>query len=306
MSSISSTSNTAPLDLAPNLEQYVGQAQSFPEDAFQASICLMQIHYVQGDWAAVLGAVRQDLWRQTEELTRRKAETSGCTRLCIVKGRYMLGLAQEQNVSKVEAMMTYASAVPIINETPKDIATSSEYRSWAERILARACVLHAQDGSPATVGQVAGALPAFRAWAIFWETASPQTSTGNFANLAKHDIPRRRVWSLYYELLSSFLQKGLVYTDSPQTPVGPSNGFSGARSSRLRQRTEFKRVQATYETLLLQETRFPKATESNTETEQWANAAVANWRVTTGPTWRESDLEEGGKDAVGRGILDVS
>jgi hypothetical protein len=65
-------------------------------------------------------------------------------------------------------------------------------------------------------------------------------------------------------------------------------------------------VEAIYEGLILKDTHFPKACENNDEIEQWIEAVMSNWRILCGPSWRDEELGEGGKGAVGRGVLDVS
>lgn len=74
---------------------------------------------------------------------------------------------------------------------------------------------------------------------------------------------------------------------------------------RLRQRTELKRVEIIYENLLIKETLFPKASETNHEIESWVESVMDNWRLLCGPTWDDNDLGEGGKEGVARSLLDV-
>lgn len=74
---------------------------------------------------------------------------------------------------------------------------------------------------------------------------------------------------------------------------------------RLRQRAELKRVETSYENLLIKETQFPRASESNREIEAWVDSAMDNWRLLCGPTWSDDDLGEGGKEGVARSVLDI-
>ena len=55
----------------------------------------------------------------------------------------------------------------------------------------------------------------------------------------------------------------------------------------------------------MNELTFPKANEGNEEIEEWCNDVMQNWRILCGDEWQDHDLESGGKEAVGRGVLDV-
>jgi hypothetical protein len=65
-------------------------------------------------------------------------------------------------------------------------------------------------------------------------------------------------------------------------------------------------VESSMEAKLLDETRFPRANERNERVEKWIDAVMQNWRIMCGPTWQEAELGEGGKNALARGVLDVS
>ena len=55
----------------------------------------------------------------------------------------------------------------------------------------------------------------------------------------------------------------------------------------------------------MNELTFPKADEGNEEIEEWCNEVMQNWRILCGDEWQDDDLGSGGKEAVGRGVLDV-
>ena len=76
-------------------------------------------------------------------------------------------------------------------------------------------------------------------------------------------------------------------------------------AARQRQRVELHRVESAYESLLLEETKFPKASQANTEVEEWADQVVTNWGLFTGPDWSDADLGKGGKQSVSRGVLEI-
>jgi len=77
-------------------------------------------------------------------------------------------------------------------------------------------------------------------------------------------------------------------------------------SARRQQVVNLIRNEKDYETLLLKETRFPKADETNREVLSWVELVMKNWRTLCGPGWTDEDLGSGGKVAAGRRTLDVS
>ena len=150
------------------------------------------------------------------------------------------------------------------------------------------------------------ALEAFRLWAKFCHYQPKVglvdvTETGIVSG-----VKRRDVWKAYYDSLSVVLRYN---ARSPElaSSFGGSTGSSEKEGVNVRraQRTELKRIEACYESLLLEETSFPKASERNDEVGRWVEAVIANWRMFGGPNWQDEDLGEGGKAAVGRDVLEV-
>ena len=99
-----------------------------------------------------------------------------------------------------------------------------------------------------------------------------------------------RTWGCYYDTLSVLLQR--------QT-------MEHVFDSKLQQGVELKKVEATYESILLQEVQFPRADQASSLIESWVDQVMANWRVMCGHTWQDDDLGEGGKASLGRGVLSV-
>ena len=182
---------------------------------------------------------------------------------------------------------------------------SAEQRLWTERLLARFCVLtsHILSEFGASQTSPASDLMAFRAWATFWEGRPSQGITEIDGPKVGSGILRRKIWKAYYDILSIVLQRGLPY-EPPLTAVAEKPGQSV--TTRMLQRIELKRVETTYEGLMLQEVRFPKAEEVNQEVEDWAEQVMRNWGVLCGPSWHDEELGEGGQEAASRNVLDVS
>lgn len=227
---------------------------------------------------------------------------SGWTRVCIVKGAFLRGSSLEKTGSTEDAVPTYSSIVPWLSSKPTH-TESPQFKMWTEHLLVRLCHLSDQSSDASDYTDSTDALQAYRFWAKYWE-GTAKTGGSEGANAAKY---RRLAWKAYYDSLSVILRHDLPYeVETYHIDPAVSEKQFGASNTRLQQRAELKRVEAVYESLLLKETHFPKASESNTEIEQWVDAVIENWRFVCGPRWSDADLGEGGKEGVGRGVLDVS
>ena len=210
----------------------------------------------------------------------------------------LLGVSLERLSGPTEALQNLSFALPLLSRISHD-AAGPEQRIWTESLLTRACFLASSGASTESN------LAFFRAWARFWESTPGQGVAA--AGQAGPDpmIPRREVWRLYYVALSERL--GLHVESNPGLGNEHDDTVSGSRpaTSKLEQRAEFQRVQTLYENILLQHTKFPGANENNDVIEDWVEIVVSNWKVLCGDDWQDEDLGEGGKEAVGRGVLDV-
>lgn len=138
------------------------------------------------------------------------------------------------------------------------------------------------------------ALKLFRLWA-----ALPSVKQGLAVPKPSHldastTLSRTAIWKAYYGFLTTVLQDGLVYTapnDGPERPQLAS---------------ELRRIESICEGNLLREVKFPTASSNNSDVEEWVEQVIRNWEVLCGPHWQDQDLGEGGQNAVGRNVLDVS
>lgn len=294
--------------MTPKLIQCIDQEKTYFEDAFQANSALHEIYFLRGEWQTILGHLDNDVWEQVRMHTKNPLDVSGNTRVAILKNRYFLGLAQEQDGNPEAAAQSYQSALKATENVPKHLATASQFRLWAERVLGRASSLHTSQGEINTISQASAALATFRNWASFWDQIPGGGLNQSTSTHGPFDLSRRDIWGSYYKLLSSILASGLIYSPTSSALLTvPSDSISPEErlKARIQQRAELQRVEAVYETLLLQETLFPKASQSNTEVELWVEQAITNWQILCGPQWRDADLGEGGKAAVGRSMLDI-
>jgi cargo-transport protein YPP1 len=173
---------------------------------------------------------------------------------------------------------------------------------WTEHLLVRLCQLSNQSSEHEALVEPLEALQAYRFWARYWETTAKHTA-GEGPNASRY---RRSAWKSYYDTLSVILRLSLPYVPEHGPSITSEKSQHNHADVKLQQRAELKRVETVYEGLLLKETHFPKASESNEEIEAWSDAVMENWRHLCGSSWTDEDLGEGGKEGVGRGVLDVS
>jgi len=155
-------------------------------------------------------------------------------------------------------------------------------------------------------------LEMFRIWDTLWNHGLQKLSIQGEELRKRSEYSRRDVWRAYYETLLHILQQGFIYSPT-STPFQPAllrtaEGLTEDehRACKLKQRSEMKQVEATISKMLFAGTKFPRASERNEEVEKWVEDVMSSWRIMCGPNWTDAELGEGGKDAVGRSILDVS
>ena len=214
------------------------------------------------------------------------------------------GFAQESYVNATTAQSTYTTITPYLQSFESLSAINSQLHLWAERLLTRMCMLLMDN--PLNTAALAHGLQIFRLWDGLW---NPEPANiASYKSLAKVDTDYTRydVWRFCYRFLSVVIQKGLVFPQDDEFLVDAAEVEDIQLAEyRLHLRTMLKRVEATCESQLLQDTAFPKASEDNEEMDAWADEVVANWRVMCGPSWDDAQLGEGGKAAISRGVLDI-
>ena len=288
-------------ELVPRLEEAIVVGNSIEEDAFIASVGLAEIHWLREDQETALKLLPEYIPESNNHSSLPSA--LGWMEVCAIKTMYIRAASLEGQGKKEEARKLYQEA---IGKTPG--ARSPELRKWNERLLARAC-LHFNARTPSqSIESLTDALRAFNSWNDFWQR-SPPTTAGHGDSPSRIDVPRRQVWRAYYDLLSTVLQSGLMYSivSSDRIHVGTKDTIPEEHQtpSKQRQRTDLKRVESTYESLLIQETQFPKASQTNLEVEQWIEQAMRNWRIICGFGWTDAELGQGGKESVSRTMLEI-
>ncbi|KAJ4339480.1 hypothetical protein N0V87_003178 [Didymella glomerata] len=222
---------------------------------------------------------------------------TGWSKVCVVKGTFLKGSAQERTGATADAVKTYTSILPWLSA---QTAESAQFRMWTESLLGRLCQLSDQSEGSNFIGP-SDALQTFRAFDKFSEGSG--RSTGSVT--ADHAKSRRLAWKSYYDTLSTIIHRDLPYEAGLVQATTEKSGEQDRTALRLQQRAELKRVETIYENLLIKETHFPKASENNREIEVWVESVISNWRVLCGASWTDSDLGEGGKEGIGRSVIDI-
>ena len=185
--------------------------------------------------------------------------------------------------------------LPSIASLPSTSVNLPEQRYWTESLLSRHCMLSSRHvstnkSSPSiSVVPQSRVLAPFRAYSRYWNTKT----ASNAGVLSKADDGQSlsmRTWACYYDTLSVLLQRETM---------------EHVFDSKLQQGVELKKVEAMYESILLQEIAFPRADQSSAHIESWVDQVMANWRVMCGHTWQDEDFGKGGKASLGYGVLSV-
>ncbi|CAD6563756.1 MAG: hypothetical protein ASARMPREDX12_000049 [Alectoria sarmentosa] len=280
--------------LIPPLQAAAEKENTFNEDAFQAQICLGWINSIVGNPKLALSSLPPTFDRVSDRLSRDGGTTARWTQVCIIKGAYLRGLSLEETNNTGEAIRTYESMLPYITSLAATFINTPEHRYWTESLLTRHCMLSSRHVSANLVSPSISAVPPsrvlapFRAYSKYWDTKSA-FNEGTLKAVDGHRS-HMQTWAYYYDTLSVLLQRETA---------------QHVFDSRLQQGLELRKVEATYESILLKETKFPRADQANSQIESWVDQVMANWRVMCGHTWQDEDLGEGGKAALGHGVLEV-
>jgi len=229
------------------------------------------------------------------------------TVVSVIQGTLIKGLAQESLGMPAKAAETYRSIIGYVSQVVRLRAPQLELHRWTEELLSHICLFFSTD-TPSRPAQLGEAMAAFHLLSKFLDDQSWRP-LGTRSSLTGH--APREVWGAFYVALSRIVKEDLVYHPSPVHRDHDTTEHRGLLeeedflASRVQQRADLRRVEANYESLLLKDTTFPRADESNEEIKSWIELVMGNWRVLCGPHWTDAELGAGGKAAVGRSTLDV-
>ncbi|ROW12639.1 hypothetical protein VMCG_00587 [Cytospora schulzeri] len=278
----------------PKLLSLIEEEHTYAEDKFQAQVCIGWLHWAVGEYDLALDRLPQGLGDQVESLDN----LSEWTRVCMMKSAYLRANCLSRNGKGLDALALFEASLPPSSHTWSSQTSRKQLRYWSELFLTEYCML--QNGC-LEKGEVSledmNSLVCFRSWARWWDGSKGAPLAGGYG--FKGSVPRRRIWSEYYKLLSTILQQDLPY---PTAHMTYTQDEASARSQLL---VEIKRAEAHFEALLLNETTFPKANEEREEIEMFVAMLMQNWRILTGRGWSEKDLGPEGKAGLSVSVLEM-
>ncbi|KAK3943023.1 putative cargo-transport protein ypp1 [Diplogelasinospora grovesii] len=284
------------LQQIPKLLGAIETEQRFPEDRFQAKVCLGWVHWILKDYSVALSRLPKNFDLEYP-LYENLDELSEWTKVSALKSTYLKANCLARNGQREEALEAFESALPSLSSVWTTKPARQQLRYWAELFLTEYCMLMSQAIQEGTKSlSDANCLASFRAWAKYWAGAKGQPLAGGYG--FRGSVPRRQVWSEYYYVVSEILQQDLPFP----TGYAPVNNESSARNQL---RTELKKIETIYQGLLFMETRFPKAEEERVEVEEFVERVMRNWAILNGRGWREQDLGAGGRESLSHGVLDT-
>jgi cargo-transport protein YPP1 len=280
----------------PKLLTSIEEETTFPENKFQAQVCVGWLHWVVGEYNLALVRLPKSLEFEYSQLDP-VDKLSEWTNVCALKAAYLKANCLARNNQRVEALSVFESGLPSLAVVWGGHPARKQLRYCAELFLTEYCMVssHALHENETPLDQ-ANSLACFRSWARYWEALSGPLAGGHGFRGA---VPRRRVWSEYYLALSTILEGDLPF------PTGYVGKITNETSARNQLRVELKKVESAYEVLLLGETTFPRADEEREEVESFAKLVVKNWSILSGRGWRGHDLGQGGRENLSRDVLDV-
>ncbi|KAH6622189.1 filamentation protein-like protein [Boeremia exigua] len=296
-STAASTASSGLSQTAPTLLGAIEGEDDLSQEGFQATVCLGWLHYVLDEPEQAVSRLPDSLDTVAARLSGQAGSLTGWTKVSVVKGTFLKGSSQEKTGATADAVKTYTSILPWLSSQNGETA---QFRMWTESLLGRLCQLSDQSEGSSSLISPSEALQTFRAFAKFSDNAGQAAGS----DTADHAKSRRLAWKAYYDTLSTIIRNNLPY-DAGTAHATSEKPAHDQASARLQQRAELKRVETIYENLLIKETHFPKASESNHEVEVWVDSVIHNWRVLCGASWTDGELGEGGKEGVGRSVIDI-
>lgn len=281
------------LERQPKLLAAIEQETNHPQDRFHAQVCLGWLHWVAGEYDVAATKLPTDqAYTGLEPL----GPVLDWSKVCALKAAYLKANCLARGGLRTEALGRFSSALHHLSGILATNLTKKQLRYWAELFLTEYCMLFSQTlDEHEEILLDPNSLACFRSWAKYWELQGASVAGG--VGLPGF-VPRRRIWLAYYDVISEILKQDLPFP----TGHAPLNNESSARAQL---RIELKKVEATYEILLLNETTFPRAEEEREEVERFVELVMENWKILAGRGWREHDLGQGGKESLSRGVLDI-
>lgn len=280
----------------PSLLEAIEKEDKYPQDRFQAQVCLGWLHWVVAEYGLALTRLPKSLEQQETGLDP-SLDVSEWTTVCALRAFYLRANCLTRNYHRKEALAAFQAGLPALARVWAAQGPRKQLTYWAELFLTEYCMLASQalSGDETDISDQ-NALASFRSWAKYWEIVVNHAPGGYGF---RGSVPRRRIWKEYYVAVSRVLGEDLPF------PSGYVGSLAKEESARTQLRIELKKAETIYNTLLLSETAFPRADEERAEVESFVELLVKNWSILCGRGWREQDLGQGGRNSLSRGVLDI-
>ncbi|KAI1844083.1 hypothetical protein JX266_009756 [Neoarthrinium moseri] len=287
-----STKDLEITSLLPKLLDAIDNEHAFPEDRYQAQVCVGWLHWAVGEYSLAVARLPDGL--------EQDHDASEWTRVCTLKTAYLKANCLSRDNERVQALAIFESALSALSDVWTGQRGRKQLQFWAELFLTEFCMLQSQalERGEKSLDDP-NSLAAYRSWARYWDISNTQGTPLVGGHGFRGAVPRRRVWSEYYTALSGVLANDLPF------PTGHVAAVTNEASARNQLRMELKKVEAAYESLLLSETTFPRADEEREEVESFVGLVMKSWSILSGRDWLEHDLGPNGKDGLSRGVLEV-
>lgn len=275
-------------DFIPSLLSSIN-SDTYSSDGYEAQACLAWIHWLLEEPGLAISRAPTGSPPSAEPGRQSETSSSEWTKICGVRSAYIKAASLEATGQQEDSLRDVQSTLSMLKYHAGQIETSPQLAYWSEQLLAQTAVTAAKTVQ--TSPSIETTLELFRTWASI-ATRSKEIPAGRYGNNAAHS-GRLSIWRAYYKLVSANLIQDVT------------NSIDHSSATRMKQAAELRRVETLYETELLRTTRFPKATESNVDVEEWVEQVIQNWSILCGPDWHDHELGAGGRDGVGRNVLDI-
>jgi cargo-transport protein YPP1 len=192
------------------------------------------------------------------------------------------------------------SLLPRLVAPRQQSLSCSIWLQWTEILLAQIASISSKKACstqyPNNSQYIETSLKAFRLWAGHPHVRRKENLSQSATQPAGlvEPVSQASIWMMYYGFLSTILQRTMAY-------YPPAEG-----QPRPQLANEVMRVEARCENVLLGEVKFPAANGSNLQINSFIEQVIYNWEVLCGSDWKDEELGDGGQEAVGRNVLDVS
>ncbi|KAL7822142.1 putative filamentation protein Rhf1 [Trichoderma gracile] len=272
------------------------EAESRPEERFQAQVCVGWLHWVVGEYSLALERLPKSLTAEIPDIDPANT-ASEWTSVCALKAAYLRANCLMRDGLRLPALAALQEGLPSLDRVWSGHGIRKQLRYWSELFLTEHCMLTSEALHNSEIFlDDPNSISSFRSWARYWKIMSAPV-TGGFG--FKGSVPRRRIWNEYYLALSRILENDLPY------PTGQAEKMGDEMSARSQLRVELQRAETAYQALLLSETAFPRADEERAEVETFVKQVMMNWSILCGRGWSEQDLGQGGRDLLSRSVLET-